>query len=184
MKREAAMQATQVTKIQAKVPARRDERGLALMELMLLTVPLSVLSIVLASAIAATATAKNKSMWKASLQAQRATREPCGGVPLYFAPTMSQKNSKYTQGRGQANEIGIIGLPITLTGRKTEDVTEKVPTTHFDSAADKMFPGRTKQAQNSATFVCNEPNNGNSRRAMYEGIILTTKAIPKARGLF
>jgi hypothetical protein len=47
-----------------------------------------------------------------------------------------------------------------------------------------MFPGRTKQAENSATFVCNEPNNGNSRRSMYEQIILWTKAVPKARALF
>lgn len=169
---------------QAKVPPRRGERGLALIELMLLTVPLCVLSIVLASAISATATAKNKSMWKASLQAQQATREPCGGVPLLYVPTQSQKNGQFTQGRSKANEIAIIGLPITMTGRKTEDVTEQVADFHFDSAADKMFPSRAKEAKNSATFVCNEPNNGNSRRALYEGIILTTKAIPKARALF
>jgi cytochrome c oxidase assembly factor CtaG len=72
----------------------RGERGLALVELMLLTVPVCVLSIVLASAIAATATAKNQSMWKASLKAQLAAKTPCGGVPLYALPATVPRSSQ------------------------------------------------------------------------------------------
>src|SRR5262245_30508303 len=104
MMREATMQTKQN---QQQVPPRRGERGLALMELMMLTVPLCVLSIVLASAISATATAKNKSMWKASLKAQQAAKEPCGGVPLLYVPTQSQKNGQFSQGRSQAQEIAV-----------------------------------------------------------------------------
>lgn len=170
-------------KVQQQARGARRERGLALMELMLLTVPMCVLSIVLASAISATATARNKSMWKASLKAQQATREPCGGLPLLYEPTMSQKQGKFTQGRSQAGEIALMGLPITLTNNKTEKVTEQVGDFHFTSAADKMFPDRTKQTENSATFTCNEPNNGNSRRSTYQFMLLG-RAVIEARKLF
>lgn len=165
----------------------RRQRGLALMELLLLTVPLSLLAIVLASAIAATATAKNRAMWKASLKAQLATREPCGGLPLYAlpgtVPVSSPKQGQFNQGRGQAAEIGLIGAPITMTNNKTERVTEPVAPFYFEKTADRMFPARTREAENAATFTCNEPNDGDSRRGRYEAVLFA-RALAKARELF
>src|SRR5437879_931120 len=113
---------TQKTHLSLRIrgASRRGQRGVALVELLLITVPLCVLSIVLASAIAATSAAKNKSMWMASLKAQQATREPCGGIPAYYVPTLSQKQSKFSQGRSKAGIIGLVGIDITLTGTKTE----------------------------------------------------------------
>ncbi|MCS6915798.1 MAG: hypothetical protein RMK29_15585 [Myxococcales bacterium] len=167
---------------------RSSQRGLALMELMLITVPLSILSIVLASAIAATSTAKNRSMWKASLQAQQATREPCGGMPLYYMPTSSPKQSQFGEGRRLAAEIGLIGLPITLTNQRTERVVEPVAPFYFESAADRMFPSRSRAAENSATFVCNEPDHKSpsSAEALRRGyeMMLFGRAFAKSQQLY
>lgn len=165
------------------IAPRRRQSGMALVELLLFTVPLTILAIVLASAIAATSSAKQKAMWQASLKAQRATTQPCGGVPLPVVPTLSSKQGQFTRGLGKANIIAAVGTPITLTGSKSETVTEKTPRFYFESAADRMFPDRTRQAQNSATFPCNEPDNGDSRRDKYKFILIPI-GLAKAKELF
>ena len=66
------------------VRSRRDrarrlpERGAAVVELLLLGVPLCVLAMVLASKLAATSSARMQAQWTASQRAQLETREPCG----------------------------------------------------------------------------------------------------------
>lgn len=169
--------------VKALVRGQRRQRGVALVELLLFTVPLCVLAIVLASAIAATSSAKTKAMWKASLKAQLATREPCAGAPLLLTPTLSSKQGKFLQGYRKAVIPASIGMPITLTAYKTEKVSEAAPRFYFEQAAERMFPDRTRQAENSATFVCNEPNNGDSRRAIYD-VALFGLGLAKARELF
>ncbi len=166
-----------------KRPARQTQRGVALVELLLITVPLCCLSIVLASALAATSTAKNKAMWKASLQTQQATREPCAGAPLLYLPTMSSKQSQFNQGRSKAGIIALEGIDITLTNYKSQQVTEPVGKFYFEQATNQMFPDRTQSAQNTATFLCNEPNNGDSRRTPHEVIVYGT-AFLKSQELY
>lgn len=167
----------------ARSRPRPRQAGMALVELLLFTVPLTILAIVLASAIAATSSAKEKSMWQASLKAQKATTGPCGGVPLPVVPTLSSKQGKFTGGLGKANVIAAIGTPITLTGSKTETSTEQTPKFYFESAADRMFPNRARQVENTATFPCNEPNNGDSRRNTYKAVLIGV-GLAKAKELF
>ena len=162
---------------------RRNTRGVALVELLLFTIPLTILAIVLASALAATSSAKQKAAWQASLKAQKATTQPCGGVPLLMAPTMSSKQGQFSQGLGKANVIAMVGTPITLTGMQTEKATERPPSFYFESAADKMFPNRTRSVENSATFPCNEPDHGDSRRDLYKAVLIPI-GLGKAKELF
>lgn len=164
-------------------PRGSRQRGMSLVELMLVTVPLCGLSIVLASSVAATSTAKNKSMWKASLQVQQATRQPCGGAPLTFVPAATPKYKDFLQGHQKALIPSLVGEDILLTNQQTQQVTEAAPKFYFEAAARTMLPDRTMQAQNSATFLCNEPNNGNSRRGIKEAI-LTGIAYEKSQELY
>ncbi len=154
---------------------KRRQRGVALVELLLVTVPLCCLSIVLASAISATATARNQSMWKASLKTQQATREPCGGSSLADQPATSPSYASYIAGKQLAQRIVQIEVDTTnllQTNSITESDTEQAPSFYFEKAADKMFPSRIKSASNSATFLCNEPDGGNVRRDMLKAPLL------------
>lgn len=165
-------------------PAQRNQRGLALMELLLLTVPLCILSIVLASAVAATSTAKNKSMWQASRDAQLATRQRCGAPTLFTKVALTPKYGNFISGMGKAREIALIGLPITQTGTKTVESVEKVAPFYFETAADKMFASRSREAKNSATFPCNEPGDpGDSDRNKYKAVLIV-RGIAKAREMY
>lgn len=163
---------------------RKTQRGLALMEMLLLTVPLCILGIVLASAVAATATSRNKSMWKASLKAQQATKDGRCGAPILLKPNLSPDYGKHMGGYGKAVEIATIGMPITRTGTKTEQVTEKVAPFYFEQTADKMFSSRSKETRNSATFPCNEPGDpGDSDRNKYKAILIGIAGM-KAREMY
>lgn len=64
----------------------RRERGSSATELLVLTAPLCVLSMVLASKLAATSSAHFRALEKASLLTQQAARRPCGGTPKLNAP--------------------------------------------------------------------------------------------------
>lgn len=153
----------------------KNQRGVALVELLLVTVPLCCLSIVLASVIAATGSAKNKSMWMASLKAQRATTRPCGGTPLVETPALSPKYPKFAKGAIKALEIVALEQAfgnMTQTNTKTVPDVQQVPNFYFDKAADQMLPSRTHSARNEATFVCNEPDNGDSRYGKYDKALL------------
>ena len=55
---------------------------------------------------------------------------------------------------------------------KTEKDNESTPHFYFESAADRMFPDRARQVENTATFPCNEPNNGDSRRNTYKAVLI------------
>ena len=57
------------------------------------------------------------------------------------------------------------------------------PRFYFEGAADTMFPSRSRQAQNAATFLCNEPDNGDSRRGLKE-VILMGIAYEKSQELY
>lgn len=163
---------------------RNRERGLSLMELLLMTVPLSILSIVLASAVAATATSKNKAMWKASLKAQLATKDGRCGTPILLKPALTSEYQKHMGGYRDAAEIATIGMLITRTGDKTETVTEPVAPFYFEEAADKMFSARTRETTNEATFPCNEPGDpGDSERNKYKGILIL-RATARARAMY
>lgn len=62
------------------------QAGFSATELLVFTAPLCVLSMVLASKLAATSSAHIRASWQASLVTQQAARRPCGGNPKLNAP--------------------------------------------------------------------------------------------------
>ncbi len=167
-----------------KIRAPRNQRGLSLIELLLITVPLSILSMVLASAVAGTATAKNKAMWKAALKAEQATKDRRCGAPILLKPALTSAYKDYINGYGDAAEIATIGMPITQTGNRTVSHTEPVSAFTFEALADQFFPDRSREASNTATFPCNEPgDHGDSDRNKYKAVLIGI-ATEKAREMY
>jgi hypothetical protein len=74
--------------LQKRGRARRVHRqaGFSATELLVFTAPLCVLSMVLASKLAATSSAHIRAGWQASLSAQQAAVKPCGGNSKLNAP--------------------------------------------------------------------------------------------------
>jgi hypothetical protein len=62
------------------------QAGFSATELLVFTAPLCILSMVLASKLAATSSAHIRAGWQSSLAAQQAAKQPCGGNPKLNAP--------------------------------------------------------------------------------------------------
>src|SRR5262245_57844499 len=83
--RYVALRERAVERASSRRPRRR-QAGSSVAELLALTAPLCVLSIMLASKLAATSSAHLRAEWQASLAAQQAAVKPCGGTPKLDAP--------------------------------------------------------------------------------------------------
>lgn len=87
----------QIDKFRSALPSRiqRREAGFSIGELLLITAPLCVLSMVAASKLAATSQTRLRAQWQASLSAQRGAANLCGGSASLNAPWQSaQANAK------------------------------------------------------------------------------------------
>lgn len=73
---------------------RRDQAGFSAVEVLLLTVPLCVLSMVAASKLASTSSAKARARVQASLVSQQAARNLCGGSSSLNGPWQSPDSAK------------------------------------------------------------------------------------------
>jgi hypothetical protein len=73
---------------------RRAESGFSVVEVLLLTVPLCVLSMVAASKLAATSSAKAKARVAASLASQQSARNLCGGSASLNGPWQSPASAQ------------------------------------------------------------------------------------------
>ena len=145
------------------VRSRRDrarrlpERGAAVVELLLLGVPLCVLAMVLASKLAATSSARMQAQWTASQRAQLETREPCGMDLLLTAGPVAAVVKKPKARKALLPLAG--GADLLFTNSQTRDATIDVADYHFRPSADQAVPDGIKSIRAEATFLCNNATN-------------------------
>lgn len=146
---------TQKKKLQG-MRSRPRQSGLAIAEVILLTVPLSILSLVVTSRLTAVASAREESIWRASVLAQLAAREPdLKHINLVdSAIPLAAMNSK----SALVQSPGIVGI-LGRTSDITVDKTVAVPNYYFATAAGRMLPRASSPSAitNRANFLCNEP---------------------------
>lgn len=158
---------------------RRASRqaGYAVGELLVLTVPLCVSCMAIASMLAATASARSQGQWRTSLQAQQLTQEPCGIGDTDWAMTapagLVLADSKVRKA-WEPLLVSLLPTPheLPLVSKKTVEQTTPVSGFFYKRTADRIVPDRSTQVTTSATFVCNEPEHGDSRRKYYETLLL------------
>lgn len=136
------------------------QRGIALIEVVAITAPVTVVCLVLAATLQATGSARLKSRAQADLEAQSQTQKPCGGLSLESASLTAADPVRSLL----SYPIAALGLPITETDRQT--VTSTVPVGEFPlrSVADRILPSRPTQVTSKMTYLCNEPDSGDRRR--------------------
>lgn len=114
----------------AEQPLRRQarERGSSVVEVILLTVPLCLLSMVITSKMAATSTGLVRTQWQSSLSAQRGAVTVCGSNTKLSAPWLSQTaTDTATQIHNQITTSGVvggaIGVPSSVQDATTAEQT-------------------------------------------------------------
>lgn len=187
---------SRLTKARARPRADR-QAGFSVTELLVLTAPLCVLSMVLSSKLAATSSAHTQAEWQASLQVQRMTQPQasarCAGTPISTAPWLtpatgvagavqdtasvaSQAGSIFSA-LGSSVMAGSLALqylnaiPADLltspelldTNAVTGSATVPVAPYYFQAQAEALVSGPAS-ASASATFLCNEPFDGDTTR--------------------
>lgn len=108
------------------------EGGSAVFELILLTVPLCVLSMVLASQLAATSQARLRAQWQATLAAQTNAQNLCGGNAALNAPFQGMVTSKVQSGAISSDlaHISKVGPIISGTGLSMNRLTNLIATSN------------------------------------------------------
>lgn len=98
-------------------PRRRrvGERGSSVVEVILLTVPLCLLSMVITSKMAATSSGLVRTQWQSSLAAQQGAVTVCGGSAKLSAPWLGQTaTDTATQIHNQITSGGVVGGVISV----------------------------------------------------------------------
>lgn len=156
---------------------RALQRGMAVGELLVLTVPLCVMCMAIASKLSATSSVRVESQWRTALAAQQATTQPSGDTDWTMtAPIgVALADAKVRK----ATEPLLVSLlpnsqPLPFVAKKTIEQSIDVRDYFYRAAAEHAVGDDIKQVTTSATFVCNEPNNGDDRRGLlgYEGILI------------
>src|SRR6185295_9433471 len=103
-------------------------------------------------------------------QAQQQTREPCGMDPMLTASAgLVLKNSDV---RKAMLPIGVSLLPVSdvlpFVGQKKVEQPTALRPYFYQPHADGLVNDGINQVTTSATFACNEPNGGDSRREKYK----------------
>lgn len=150
-----------------------SESGMATGELLVLTVPLCVLSMAFASKLSSTASARMEGQWQMSLSAQQSAREPCSGnVDLRMtAPAMlALKHKKAAQALVPMlpTIAPIVDEPMVPVGKISKSGPTPVRNYYYRRIADASVPDGIHNVTTGATFVCNEPNQGDDRRERYK----------------
>lgn len=166
----------------------RTERGAAVVELLLLGMPLCVLAMVLASKLAATSSARLQAQWTASQIAQLDTREPCG---IDFLLTAGPVAAVVKQPKAAKALLPLAGgADLLFTNSKTRQKTIDIADYHFRASADQAVPDGIKSVRAEAAFLCNNSTNrgkngltkDNARTV--RGIYVTGLGFWQARKLF
>jgi len=110
----------------------REEAGSAVFELILLSVPLCVLSMVLASQLAATSQARLRAQWQATLAAQANAQNLCGGNAALNAPFQGMVTSNVKSGAISSDlaHISKVGPIISGTGLSMNRLTDLIATSN------------------------------------------------------
>lgn len=155
------------------------ERGSALVEVVMLTTPISIVCIVAASALYATSSTHLASRAQADLTAQQLTTQPCGGPTLEAAAwsASSPIKSFFTY------PVAKIGLSITETDRRTAIFELPVRDFALRGVADRMLRQRPNRVESRMTYGCNEPEHGGGRQPAFE-IPLGAIGTATATGLY
>lgn len=95
--------------------AGRDQAGTSVTELVVLTAPLCVLSIILSSQLAATSSAHLRAEWMASVAAQQQAAEPCGGNPRLNAPIHPEADPGLIKTLAPAITLSGIAIPFAAS---------------------------------------------------------------------
>lgn len=94
---------------------RAGERGSSVVEVILFTVPLCLLSMVITSKMAATSSGLVRTQWQSSLAAQQGAVTVCGGSAKLSAPWLSQTaTDTATQIHNQLTSGGVVGGVISV----------------------------------------------------------------------
>lgn len=94
---------------------RAGERGSSVVEVILFTVPLCLLSMVITSKMAATSSGLVRTQWQSSLAAQQGAVTVCGGSAKLSAPWLSQTaTDTATQIHNQITSGGVVGGVISV----------------------------------------------------------------------
>lgn len=151
----------------------RRQAGMALGELLVLTLPLCLLCLILASKLAATSSARIHGQWQVAHQVEMQSTRPCGMDAELTAPFYTTLvNSKVDKAWPI---LGISLLPdggfsngLPAVSKKQESLITKLPKYFYQKLADKLLPDGINQIETSAMFVCNEPGDPNdSARGAY-----------------
>lgn len=110
----------------AQCNKNRFERGASAFELLLLSVPVCLLSMVVASKLAATSATRFRAQWQASNAAQQGALSTCGGNAHLAAPWLSQNAADLAIASHikVAQFAGVAGTPADL--QKTLLATTKI----------------------------------------------------------
>ncbi len=106
----------------------RPEGGFAAIELLLLTVPMCLLSMVIASQLASTSQARLKAQWQASLAAQINAQNLCGGNAALNAPFQGNVKSNVQSGSIASDlaHISRVGPIISGTGLSMNHLSDLI----------------------------------------------------------
>lgn len=108
------------------------ERGSSVVEVILLSVPLCLLSMVITSKMAATSTGLVRTQWQSSLAAQQGAVTVCGGNAKLSAPWLSQSaTDTTTQIHNQLTSTGVVGGVISVPS-SVQDATTAEQTAQND----------------------------------------------------
>jgi hypothetical protein len=163
-----------LTKRILKRRSPRRPSGLAIGEVLVLTLPLCLLCIAAASKLAATASARIKGQWQVAQQVQLATTAPCGdssqlSAPVYGVTADGQVDQAWPVLAVSLLPAGGFGSGgLTGVSSQSSSLSTAAPNYFYKGYAESALPDGINQVQTRATFVCNEPGDpGDGARGRY-----------------
>ena len=164
------------------------ESGMATGELLVLTVPMCVLAMAFASKLSSTASARTEGQWQMSLSAQQSATEPCPGnvdVRMTAPAMLALKHKKAAQALIPMlpTFVPIVGEPMVPVGKISKSGPTDVRNYYYRRIADASVSDGIDKVTTGATFVCNEPNQGDDRRDRYK-VFLGALGLFQAAKLF
>lgn len=153
--------------------AERHQKGMAIGEMLVLTLPLCVLCMAVASRLTATSSARIAGQWQVAARAQQATRGPCGIGDTDWLMTAPVGAALLNSEVSKAKEpllLSLLPVPniLPFVSKKQQELSAPVPGYTFKPLADQFVGDNIQTVEARALFVCNEPENGDSRRLWYE----------------
>ncbi len=119
------------------------QAGLSVLEVLTLTAPLAILSLVLTSKLSATTEVRMQSLWRSAETAKRAAAENCGGEVVHESTTLPAGSYLY---RGSANQL--LGPDASSPGGSAAFLCNEPPR-HLDENA----PGAARGLLLNGTWI-------------------------------